>query len=79
MAKLPLKESSNCIPTSLILDLQMPIMNGLEAARHITRIAPAATVLMFTLHDSPQLMEEAHAGIRDVLSKSERVEEHRGA
>jgi two-component system response regulator NreC len=64
-------------PDVVILDLQMPIMNGLEAARQITRIAPAATVLMFTLHDSPQLMEEAHAaGIRDVLSKSERVEDH---
>jgi two-component system response regulator NreC len=64
-------------PDVVILDLQMPVMNGLEAAKQIAHIAPAPTMLMFTLHDSQQLTHEAHAaGIKDVLSKSGRVAEH---
>ncbi len=64
-------------PDVVILDWQMPIMNGLEAAREITRIDPSATLLMLTLHDSRRLTEDAHdAGIKDVLSKWDRVAEH---
>jgi DNA-binding NarL/FixJ family response regulator len=61
-------------PDVVTLDWQMPVMNGLDAAREITRIAPRATMLMITLHDSGQLMREAHdAGIKEVLSKSDGV------
>jgi DNA-binding NarL/FixJ family response regulator len=59
-------------PDLVILDFAMPIMNGLDAAWHITSIAPKLPMLLFTLHASVQLQKEAFAaGIRDVLSKSE--------
>jgi DNA-binding NarL/FixJ family response regulator len=64
-------------PDVVILDWQMPVMNGLEAAKEIRRIAPSTTMLMITLHDSAQLTENAYAaGIVQVLSKSDAIAEH---
>jgi len=48
----------------------MPIMNGLEAAREIGRIAPETTLVLFTLHTHPEVLKQAEAaGIRRVFSK----------
>jgi DNA-binding NarL/FixJ family response regulator len=59
-------------PDVVVLDLAMPIMNGLEAARRIAVIAPTVVMLMFTMHISEQLIEEAHrTGICEVFSKSD--------
>jgi DNA-binding NarL/FixJ family response regulator len=56
----------------VILDWQMPVMNGIEAARHIIRIAPATHIVMFTLHCDRYLVQQAQAaGIQHVISKSE--------
>ena len=61
-------------PDLVILDWQMPVMNGLEAAREIHRIAPSTTMLMLTLHDFGSLRQEAQAvGIYEVLSKTDQV------
>jgi two-component system, NarL family, nitrate/nitrite response regulator NarL len=58
-------------PDVVLLDLSMPVMNGLDAARHIKAIAPHTHILMFTLHTYPQLLDEARkAGIAEVVSKS---------
>jgi len=59
-------------PDVVVLDLSMPIMNGLEAARHISALAPRTRMLMFTLHAQPELVRLAQkVGIRQVISKSE--------
>ena len=48
-------------PDVVILDLQMPIMNGLEAARRISRFAPNTAMVMFTMYESEQLWRDAQA------------------
>lgn len=57
-------------PDVVILDLSMPVINGLEAARKIASIAPETAMVLFTMHASEHLMKDArNAGIRDVISK----------
>jgi len=64
-------------PHVVILDLQMPVMDGLAAARYISTLAPQTTMLMLTMHASEQLRKTAlAAGIKAVLSKTESVEQH---
>lgn len=59
-------------PDVVILDLSMPVMNGLDAARAIKAIAPGTHILMFTLHTYPQLLDEARkVGIDHVVSKAD--------
>jgi len=61
-------------PDVVILDLQMPVMNGLDAARVIGVIAPQTAIVMLTLHTYDTLCHEAKAvGIREVLSKADAV------
>lgn len=58
-------------PDFVILDLFMPVMDGLEAARHISTLAPRVPMLMFTSFSSDQVVEEAHkAGIARVVGKN---------
>jgi DNA-binding NarL/FixJ family response regulator len=56
----------------IVLDFQMPGMNGLEAAKTITSHSPSTPILMVTLHHSHQLAEEARkVGIRGVCPKAD--------
>ena len=55
----------------IVLDFQMPGMNGLDAAKQITHRSPSTPILMVTMHDSAQLAEEARkVGIRGVCPKT---------
>jgi DNA-binding NarL/FixJ family response regulator len=63
-------------PDLVVLDLTMPVMNGLEAAKEIRRVAPATKILIFSMHESPQITREAReAGADAFLSKSAMAEE----
>ncbi|HLX86159.1 MAG TPA: response regulator transcription factor [Terriglobales bacterium] len=59
-------------PDVVILDFQMPFMNGLEAARAIARLSPKTPILMVTLYLTKQLSEEARrVGVRGACAKME--------
>jgi DNA-binding NarL/FixJ family response regulator len=58
-------------PDLIVLDLAMPVMDGMKAAREITKSSPDARVIMFTLHASPEVEEQAkRVGVRQVISKA---------
>ncbi len=62
-------------PDLVILDLAMPVMNGLEAARILKRLAPEVPLLMFTNTGGSGLEQEARSsGISAVFSKSDGAE-----
>lgn len=59
-------------PSLIILDMSMPVMNGLEAARALKLLMPLVPLLMFTNNAGGILETEARsAGIAAVISKSD--------
>jgi DNA-binding NarL/FixJ family response regulator len=59
-------------PDIIVLDFQMPGMNGLDAARIINQLSPEIPILMVTLYLSKQLAEEARkAGVRGACPKAD--------
>lgn len=58
-------------PDLILLDFQMPVMDGLQAAREIAKVAPATPVLLCSAHLSSLLIGEAQRiGIQGAVSKS---------
>lgn len=46
-------------PDVVILDISMPVMNGLECAAEIRRMAPETKIVMLTMHDTQEMKEQA--------------------
>jgi DNA-binding NarL/FixJ family response regulator len=75
--EIAVQKATQLRPHAVILDLSMPVMNGLEAAREIARVAPDVQMVMFTMHASEQLRKDAQAaGIKAVISKSDTIGNH---
>lgn len=59
-------------PNVVILDLAMPRMDGLNAAREISKLLPKTAILMYTMHWSPHLeLEAKRCGVRMLVSKAQ--------
>ncbi len=59
-------------PDLILLDIGMPNLNGLEAARQILAASPDVAILILTMHDSDQVVREVlRAGARGFLLKSD--------
>jgi DNA-binding NarL/FixJ family response regulator len=46
-------------PALVLMDLAMPLLNGLQATRQILKAAPSTKVLMFSAHGDDVYVEEA--------------------
>jgi len=59
-------------PDIVLLDVGMPNLNGLDAARQILNFAPATRVLILTVHESEQIVREVlEVGARGFVLKSD--------
>jgi DNA-binding NarL/FixJ family response regulator len=64
--------ASRLEPDIFLLDIGMPNLNGLDAARQILAMSPEARILILTIHDSEQVVREVlAAGARGFLLKSD--------
>jgi two-component system, NarL family, invasion response regulator UvrY len=67
-----LQRVQDSTPDLILLDFQMPDLNGLDVAREIHRSWPAMPMLMVTVHMSNQLAAAARAvGVRGICAKSD--------
>ena len=58
------------LPDLIILDISMPRVQGLEATRKIKSLYPAVKVLILTMHNNKEYLEEAMAaGVEGFLLK----------
>jgi DNA-binding NarL/FixJ family response regulator len=69
--RIAIEEAKRLKPDLIVLDLSMPIMNGLEAARVLRAMMPDVPILMYTSFATSNLTEEAlAAGVSRVSTKS---------
>ena len=59
-------------PNIVILDISMPDLNGVDAAKRIKKASPDTEILIFSAHYSDQLIREIlEAGVRGYIVKSD--------
>jgi DNA-binding NarL/FixJ family response regulator len=59
-------------PGIVVMDMSMPELNGLDAARQIKRRLPQTEILIFTAHQTNELIREVfEAGVKSFIFKSE--------
>jgi len=61
-------------PDVAIMDISMPILNGIDAARELARSCPKTKVILLTQHEEEQYLHEAlESGVRGYVLKSQVV------
>ncbi len=53
--------ASNLIPDVIVMDITMPILNGIDAIRQIKRAVPNTKILILTMHNKEQYIRRAFA------------------
>ena len=67
--------SSQC-PNVVVMDIAMPLMNGLEAARQILILCPLTRVMMISMFDTPEYIHQAlDVGALGYVLKDEAMED----
>jgi DNA-binding NarL/FixJ family response regulator len=65
-----LKAAARLQPDVVVLDIAMPLLNGLDAARHLKATVPKAKLIFMTMNEDPDLVGEAfRAGASAFLLK----------
>ena len=65
-------KSAELKPDIIILDLAMPLMDGMHAAQEISAASPTTPILLYTMHSFAGLdLEAKKVGIRAVVNKTD--------
>ena len=51
------EKASELHPDVAVLDIGMPLMNGVEATRQIRKVSPGTEILILTMHDSEHMIQ----------------------
>jgi DNA-binding NarL/FixJ family response regulator len=63
-------------PDAVVMDLSMPVMNGLEAGRILRKLMPSMPLIMLTFFSTPNLEHEAfEAGYKKVILKTQSLDD----
>jgi DNA-binding NarL/FixJ family response regulator len=66
------EKSATLQPDLVLLDISLPALNGLEAARQIRKVSPNSRILFVTSHNDPDLVQEAfRIGVLGFVLKSD--------
>lgn len=64
------EEAQRLRPDVILLDISMPLLNGLDAARQLTKLVPDSKLIFLTMHATPTYATEAFkAGASGYLIK----------
>ncbi|MBH0179805.1 MAG: response regulator transcription factor [Nitrospira sp.] len=64
------EEAQKLRPDVILLDISMPLLNGLDAARQLTKLVPDSKLIFLTMHATPTYATEAFkAGASGYLLK----------
>lgn len=62
--------SAQLRPDAIIMDIEMPVLNGLEATRQIRKVSPDTIILVLTVHDDREyILQILEAGAAGYLTK----------
>jgi DNA-binding NarL/FixJ family response regulator len=71
-----LRSAEKAQPEVAILDISMPVLNGMDAARELKKSSPKTKVILLTQHDEDQYVSEAlRAGVRGYVLKSQAADD----
>ena len=71
-----LKLARTLLPDIAVLDLSMPLLNGLDAAHEIRRIAPEIKTILLTMYtDKGYVLQALRAGARGYVLKTQAAED----
>lgn len=66
-----IEKSKELAPSVIIMDITMPVMNGLEATRHLRKTLPEVKVLILTVHEKREFTTQIiESGARGYVSKN---------
>lgn len=70
-----IQSAKTLLPEVILMDLEMPVMDGYEATRQIKKIQPGCRVIALSIHaGEPERQRASQAGVDDFIVKGAALE-----
>jgi len=71
-----LRSVEKTAPDVAVIDISMPVLNGVDAARELKKSSPKTKVILLTQHDEDQYVSESlRAGVKGYVLKNQAAED----